>query len=94
MNRFYKVTGGDVVASALTAYDLPDLAASLASRPLTVIDLQDQQLQSAADDQVQTQWHIVRQAYQQADADNRLVIQRADAVEDMQDFLPSTGENR
>ncbi len=94
MNRFYKVTGGDVVASALTAYDLPDLAASLAPRPLTVIDLQDQQLQSAADDQVQTQWHIVRQAYQQADADNRLVIQRADAVEDMQDFLPSPGENR
>ncbi len=93
MNRFYNVTAGDVVASALTAYDLPDLAASLAPRPLTVIDLQDQQLQSAAEDLVQAQWRIVRQAYERADADDRLVIQPADSSEDMHDFLPVTGEN-
>lgn len=94
MNRFYKVTGGDVVASALTAYDLPDLAASLAPRRLAVVDLHDQQLQSAAEDLIETQWGIVRQAYRQSDADSHLVIRSADALEDLQDFLPVAGENR
>jgi hypothetical protein len=42
MNKFYDTRLiNSFVAGALTAYDLPDLAASLAPRKLTLINLKD-----------------------------------------------------
>jgi len=93
MNRFYAVSAGDVVANALTAYDLPDLAASLAPRPLAVADVRDQQLEPAAAELVEQQWRVVRQAYQQADAEGQLVIQQEDEPVDLHEFLFDQGED-
>ncbi len=94
MNRFYAVSAGDVVANALTAYDLPDLAASLAPRPLTLVDFRDQQGEPAAADLVDRQWRVVRRAYQQAEAESQLTIQQADGPLDLHEFLPVPGEER
>jgi cephalosporin-C deacetylase-like acetyl esterase len=87
MNRFYSVTAGDVVANALTAYDLPDLAASLAPRPLALVNFRDQQLEPAAAELVEDQWRVVRRAYQQADAEAQLVIRQDDRSVNLHDLL-------
>ena len=39
--RHYKLDPADLVTNVLTAYDLPDLAATLAPRPLLIIDPRD-----------------------------------------------------
>jgi cephalosporin-C deacetylase-like acetyl esterase len=92
MNRFYSVTAGDVVANALTAYDLPDLAASLAPRPLALVNFRDQQWEPAAAELVEEQWQVVRQAYQQADAEAQLVICQDDRSVNLHELLSVESE--
>ena len=60
MNRFYNTDFPDTVANALTAYDLPDLAAALAPRPLLVVGPQDQLGAPAGKDQVERELRVVR----------------------------------
>jgi hypothetical protein len=64
----------NVVPGALTAYDLPDLAASLAPRPLTIrrpADPTGQPLTRAA---AEGAYRAVRAAYARADGEKHLVI--------------------
>jgi len=63
MNRFYNTDFSDTVANALTAYDLPDLAAALAPRPLLIVGPQDQLGAPAGKDQVERELRVVRAAY-------------------------------
>ena len=63
MNRFYNTDFPDTVANALTAYDLPDLAAALAPRPLLIVGPQDQLGAPAEKDQVERELRVVRAAY-------------------------------
>ncbi len=79
MNRFYAVTAADTVANALTAYDLPDLAASLAPRPLTMVNVRDQQLEPAPAELVDEDLSVVRRAYRQADAEQQLDIRSGES---------------
>ena len=53
MNRFYNTDFADTVANALSAYDLPDLAAALAPRPLLMAGIQDQLGAAAGREQIE-----------------------------------------
>lgn len=63
LERFYKLHAGSMVAGALTAYDLPDLAASLCPRKLIVIDPVDNMLEPAARDTAEKELEFVRKVY-------------------------------
>ena len=65
MNRFYKPAFiPATVAGALTAYDLPDLAASLAPRPLLLVNVTDQNGSRATPEMVEKDLPVVRAAYE------------------------------
>ncbi len=74
MNRFYDqrfVSGA--VAASLTAYDLPDLAASLAPRKLAMIGITDGNSERK-DRGVNEELLIIKNYYQQNNASNKLQI--------------------
>lgn len=65
MNRFYRpALIPSTVAGALTAYDLPDLAASLAPRPLLLVNATDQHGNRAAAKVLEEDLPVVRAAYE------------------------------
>jgi dienelactone hydrolase len=73
-NRFYNVPSADMVSNALTAYDLPDLAAAIAPRPLMLINVRDQLLTRASAELIDAQLRVVRAAYTASGASSSLVI--------------------
>jgi len=75
MNRFYRVeTIYAAPGGVLRAYDLPDLAACLAPRPLLMVNPVDQNLQPAAVDRIDRTYAFTRSAYQGKDAGDALEI--------------------
>jgi dienelactone hydrolase/pimeloyl-ACP methyl ester carboxylesterase len=62
------------VPGALEAYDLADLAAALAPRPLTLRSPRDPQGNPLAPREVEEAWAVVREAYARAGAAERLVL--------------------
>jgi cephalosporin-C deacetylase-like acetyl esterase len=67
----------NVVPGALLAYDLPDLATSLAPRTLMLVSPIDPTGQSASKASMDAYCDPVRQAYRSKDAESRLTIQVA-----------------
>jgi cephalosporin-C deacetylase-like acetyl esterase len=64
MNRFYKPSYiHGTVAGALTAYDLPDLAACIAPRKLMMVNVTDQNGIRAGLDGVEDEYEVARRAY-------------------------------
>ena len=74
MNRFYNVPSADLVANALTAYDLPDLAACVAPRPMMMVNVRDQLLTRASAELIHSQLNIVRAAYSAAQAPSSFTV--------------------
>lgn len=64
-----------VVPSALTAYDLPDLAALIAPRALTIRQAIDPGLKPLDARSVEQLWQAAREIYEQRTASKQLVIQ-------------------
>jgi dienelactone hydrolase len=76
MNRYYKpdfVFG--LVPGALRVYDLPDLAASLAPRKLTIAGMTDGNGNSSDFVTINREYNIVRSVYSGANAEGKLSIQ-------------------
>lgn len=73
-NRYYSLDAGALVANALTSYDLPDLAAALAPRPLALIDVADQLGKPIGPDSMEAGYRVTRDAYAMRGARDRLVI--------------------
>lgn len=67
------------VPAALTAYDLPDLAASLAPRKLLMTDVTDGKGSRQTQDVLQNDWSFVTSTYQQAGASHALHLMVSDA---------------
>jgi hypothetical protein len=67
------------VAGALTAYDLPDLAASLAPRKLLMIDVVDQNGEMAGKDISQEDFAVIYDAYSVRGAKGNFIISSEDA---------------
>ncbi|HKB39290.1 MAG TPA: prolyl oligopeptidase family serine peptidase, partial [Gemmataceae bacterium] len=64
----------NVVPGALAFYDLPDLAAALAPRPLTVQSVVDPVGKPIARDELEKAWASCRKAYKARDAERAFVI--------------------
>jgi dienelactone hydrolase len=75
MNRFYNTRlSRYFVAGSLTAYDLPDLAASLAPRKLVMANITDGEGKMIDISKGDADIEIIRTAYKQKQADNQLRI--------------------
>ncbi len=81
MNRFYTVSPAEVIANALTAYDLPDLEASLAPRPLLVVTPRDQLSRPAGRLLRETDFKVVRDSYRLQGAEKMLGIHQLETFE-------------
>ncbi len=87
MNRYYKpqliLT---TVANSLPSYDLPDLAASLAPRELLVVNVIDQLGRRANQGPIDAEYGIVRQAYEQAGAEDKLTIRIGESFQNREEM--------
>ncbi len=75
------------VPGALTAYDLPDLAASLAPRKLLMANVTDEDGNPAAPELIDTDLQIVRKAYEAQNAGEQLTIRRWYSFETFDDLF-------
>lgn len=66
LNRDYTTDFSSVVPGALTAYDLPDVAACLAPRPLLVANPVDHLGEPVLESVVNAEWDVARRAYRGA----------------------------
>ncbi len=64
----------NIVPAALTAYDLPDLAASLAPRPLSIVTLPGYNYKNSTPEQLQREGEVLMQAYREAGASDHLKL--------------------
>ena len=87
-NRFYH-TGfvHNLVAGALTEYDLPDLAATLAPRKLIIKGTTDGNSEINDQESINKDLEIIRNAYQLKNAGENLKIISDGMSENMQDVL-------
>jgi dienelactone hydrolase len=74
-SRYYTLEPGAIVANVLTAYDLPDLAASLAPRKLAIIDAVDQLQKPAGPELLAKSYDVVRRSYRAQQAEDSLIIE-------------------
>jgi hypothetical protein len=62
-HRYYQVSFADLVPNAMTAYDLADLEASLAPRPLLIVNPADHLMKPASSVVIDREFDVVRKAY-------------------------------
>jgi len=88
MNRFYHPGFvHNLVAGALTEYDLPDLAATLAPRKIILKGITDGNGEIKDNESIKTDMKIIRNAYQLKNAGENLKIISDGMSENMQDVL-------
>jgi hypothetical protein len=88
MNRFYKTAFvHSTVPGALKAYDLPDLAASLAPRKLVMVDVTDGLGKVTDSGSINQELNLVRKAYRSRNAEGQLSILALGQNEKMRDVL-------
>jgi hypothetical protein len=80
-NRFYDLPAVNLIANVLTGYDLPDLQASLAPRPLLVISPRDHLGNRMAVKAVQKELGVVYEAYEFKNASEHLTVQHLEAFD-------------
>lgn len=74
MNEYYKAHFSCAVPGALTAYDLPDLLASIAPRQVAIAEPRDQMLNPASPDVVKEELRFPRDVYAEKSASKSLRI--------------------
>ncbi len=75
MNRYYYADAvPPVVAGALAAYDLPDLAAAVVPNKLLLVNVKDQMGNDASNEMMEEDLSIVKSSYAQAQAERNLKI--------------------
>src|SRR5262249_19260879 len=87
MSRFYNVPATDLVSGALTAYDLTDLAARIAPRPLLMVNLRDQLSTRMNSESISSQFSVVRSAYSQQAKSSALTIKDWDSSQSMEEVF-------
>ncbi|MGH9340375.1 MAG: alpha/beta hydrolase [Acidobacteriota bacterium] len=92
-SRFYEVSFEHLVPNALTAYDLPDLEASLAPRKLLMINVQGPLLTTADSSDLDSQLQVVRKAYSARNADEHLRIHQGLFPDQIEQTLTAWLEN-
>ncbi len=85
MNRFYDVASiHGAVPGALKAYDLPDLAASIAPRKLMLVNVHDAAAESDNPEEIEKDMEVIINAYRYNNASRSLIIESG---EDMNTFF-------
>lgn len=88
MNRFYKSTILlPFVPGALTAYDLPDLAAVLAPNRLMIVNVRDQMGNIASEKLVKTDFKVVKSAFLASNSKENLEIKRWDDQQSVEEIF-------
>ena len=86
-NRFYNPGFiHSAVPGALTAYDLPDLAASLAPRKLMIIGVTDGAANIADTESINEDLSVIRAAYHNRKVDTQLNIIPEKSMENLKDI--------
>ncbi len=86
-NRFYSPTYiHGAVPGALTAYDLPDLASTLAPRKLMMIGVTDGAGNTIATENMNKYFSGIKAVYHNQKADNNLKIESQESMEDLKDI--------
>lgn len=75
------------VAGALKGYDLTDLAATLAPRPLLMIDVKDGTNQVAGQPQLDRELAVVKTSYRLKGVESRLQVLHADREKQLEQFV-------
>jgi len=104
MNRYYKIglstnPGGGTghpyevdfnwgVPGALTAYDLPDLVASIAPRKVIMAGTVDQMLDPVSFMQIKEVYDFAQRTYKAAEAEGNLIITTSTNLEEIQTLIP------
>ncbi|MCW5982346.1 MAG: hypothetical protein KIT09_29945 [Bryobacteraceae bacterium] len=94
MNRLYRTPYADLVTGALTAYDLPDLAACLAPRRLLIVNPKDQLLASASAGLIEKEFSIVRAAFSKAGAASSFVVRSSESLQPLEDVFSAWPESQ
>ena len=84
-HRYYQVSFADLVPNALPAYDLADLEASLAPRPLLIINPADHLMKPASPEVIDREFDVVRKAYASKGA--AVVVQQWKRSEEVRELL-------
>ena len=79
--------GQAIVARALTAYDLPDLAAALAPRPLAIANPRDGRMERASAEMTERDLAVVRGAYSAAGSAARFTLHTSDSNDEAIEVL-------
>ena len=88
MNQYYKPHFIPVtVAGSLTAYDLPDLAASLAPRDLLMVNVTDQNGKRAEPELLERDLRVVRKAYSAMGSKENITIRNWEAYQSIDDIF-------
>jgi hypothetical protein len=88
MNRNYKLAYmPSFVAGALQAYDLPDLAASLAPQRLLIVDMRNGTGAPAGPKTLHEDTEVIKAAYQLHDARGHLTITSGKAINNLHDLF-------
>jgi hypothetical protein len=87
-NRFYKTNFvHSIVPGALTAYDLPDLAATLAPRKLMIAAITDENGKQSDNEDINKDIDAIRKSYQRQNAENHLDILSQSLPEKLDDLF-------
>jgi hypothetical protein len=87
MNRYYHAHAvPPIVAAALTAYDLPDLAAAQAPNRLLMVNVKNQLGNPASDKVMEEDLAIVKSSFTQARAENNLKIIKLQPQQSFEQF--------
>ncbi|MEN8229653.1 MAG: acetylxylan esterase [Bacteroidota bacterium] len=88
MNRFYKSTILlPFVPGALTAYDLPDLAAIVAPNRLMIVNVRDQMGSIASKKMINTDFKVVESAFSASNSKENLEIKRWDDQQSVEEIF-------
>lgn len=88
MNRFYDSRFVySIVSGSLTAYDLPDLAATLAPRKLLMAGVTDGNGKSLNQETISKEMDVIQTTYRTRNADGQLTIVSLNPTEKLNEYL-------
>jgi len=83
-SRFHDIPMEDLVEGALGHYDLPDLAACPAPRPMLLANPKDAMQAPASREMVSREMGVVRKAYAQAGAEQKLIVKNWEVFQSLE----------
>ena len=88
VNHFYDSKFvASIVPGALTAYDLPDLAASLAPKKLLMADVTDGKGKRLDQESIRKEFEIIQTAYKNLNMDTQIIVVSLKPDEKLYDYL-------